>query len=121
MDKRMADALDRHITGNYGEDQFKNEPIWKMGDRYRYADEDYILARTILPIEAHDDPEIFHFQFIGTKSGNRLSDKVIVRRRELDLGDAVSLSLEEILELFEADDDFDLNKLEECHVYGPEW
>ena len=23
MDKRMSEALDRHITGNYGEDQFR--------------------------------------------------------------------------------------------------
>lgn len=25
MDRREADALDRYITGNYGEDQFENE------------------------------------------------------------------------------------------------
>ena len=25
MDRRMKEALDRHITGNYGEDQFKHE------------------------------------------------------------------------------------------------
>ncbi|MHB0978432.1 MAG: hypothetical protein ACYC1K_03485 [Minisyncoccota bacterium] len=25
MDKRLADALDRHITGNYGEDQLKGD------------------------------------------------------------------------------------------------
>ena len=26
MDRKMSEALDRHITGNYGEDQFKDEP-----------------------------------------------------------------------------------------------
>lgn len=26
MNQRERDALDRHITGNYGEDQFKGEP-----------------------------------------------------------------------------------------------
>lgn len=26
MDRRTADALDRYITGNYGEDQFKHRP-----------------------------------------------------------------------------------------------
>lgn len=25
MDRRMSDSLDRHITGNYGEDQFRGE------------------------------------------------------------------------------------------------
>jgi len=25
MDKRMSESLDRHITGNYGEDQFTKE------------------------------------------------------------------------------------------------
>lgn len=25
MDKRMSEALDRHITGNYGEDQFNGD------------------------------------------------------------------------------------------------
>jgi len=25
MDKRMRESLDRHITGNYGEDQFQGE------------------------------------------------------------------------------------------------
>ena len=25
MDKRMSEALDRHITGNYGEDQYRED------------------------------------------------------------------------------------------------
>ena len=29
MDKRDREALDRHITGNYGEDQFKNRSFKK--------------------------------------------------------------------------------------------
>ena len=35
MDKRMRESLDRHITGNYGEDQFQGE----MEDE-EYCEED---------------------------------------------------------------------------------
>lgn len=33
MDRRQREALDRHITGNYGEDQFKGELGMSMCDR----------------------------------------------------------------------------------------
>ena len=30
MERKMAQDLDRHITGNFGEDQFRNEDPFRM-------------------------------------------------------------------------------------------
>jgi hypothetical protein len=45
MDRREAEALDRHITGNYGEDQFKQDADGLDEDKYlvdSYDDEWFI-------------------------------------------------------------------------------
>lgn len=38
MDKIMSDALDRYITGNYGEDQFDDSCI-ECGEKAEFEDE----------------------------------------------------------------------------------
>lgn len=40
MDKRMKEWLDRHITGNYGEDQFKGDFEEEDFDVYYPEEED---------------------------------------------------------------------------------
>lgn len=37
MNKRQKEALDRHITGNYGEDQFTQTPHMKTCQRCKYV------------------------------------------------------------------------------------
>jgi len=39
MDKYMSESLDKHITGNYGEDQVKSDD-WDYADHY-FIDEGY--------------------------------------------------------------------------------
>jgi hypothetical protein len=40
MDRHMSEALDRHITGNYGEDQFREEYLgrWPAEDKCQVSD-----------------------------------------------------------------------------------
>ena len=121
MDRRMADALDRHITGNYGEDQFKNDQdFWKMGDKLVRSGEKgdvYILARTV----DHKNKRLLHFQFISLTSGNRYSDTVISRKIKKGV-DSITITLDEVLDLLENEFyDDNLDELEKCHVWGPEW
>ena len=46
MDRKMAQDLDRHITGNYGEDQFKNdghaESTWECAE---HVDETGVIVQ----------------------------------------------------------------------------
>lgn len=46
MDRKMAQDLDRYITGNYGEDQFKNEghaeSTWECS---RHTDETSVIVQ----------------------------------------------------------------------------
>jgi len=37
MDKRMSEALDRHITGNYGEDQYREDIFEESPKLKRYG------------------------------------------------------------------------------------
>ena len=40
MSQRMRDSLDRHITGNYGEDQFQDEIWFEEGEGWFFPDEE---------------------------------------------------------------------------------
>lgn len=42
MDQRMKDALDRWITGNYGEDQFKSQRKEELDEEYDEEYEDFL-------------------------------------------------------------------------------
>ena len=131
MNQRESAALDRHITGNYGEDQFKNEIHneelnWKIGDIWLApGQESYILARMNHP----DKCEEFYTQFIGMKSGNRYSHYVIVRTEHKE-PNCCLFTIAEISRLIHGRDisisttDEDnklLDDLENQHQYGPEW
>lgn len=130
MDKNMASALDRHITGNYGEDQFKgpknDELNWKIGDIWNApGQEKYILARM-------NDPHIhdrYYTQLIGMKTGNRYSSHVIVREDHKEPNPCL-FSISEISTLIYGydisvsttdEDNVRLDELENCHEYGLEW
>jgi hypothetical protein len=128
MDRREAAALDRHITGNYGEDQFKgpdnDECNWKIGDIWRTkAHESYILCMTNDP----DRKYRVYVQFVNIKTGNRYSEYVFVPDRkkwnmivpikevcEMIFGRDISISTTD-------EDNLTFDELECCHEYGPEW
>lgn len=52
MERRQAEALDRYITGNYGEDQMRGDAEWEKvfeqvsadADRYNLTDIDVSVA-----------------------------------------------------------------------------
>jgi hypothetical protein len=135
MERRMAADLDRYITGNYGEDQFKDDPYhiyknfelnWKIGDQWApRGDDKYILARM-------NDPRIkdlFYTQFISTRTGNRYSEEVIIRNHH-GKKDCCVFTISEICCLIYGrdisisttdDDNVRLDDLENAHEYGPEW
>jgi len=120
MEKRMADALDRHITGNYGEDQFKNEkPLeFKMGDSFMWGGERHILARTI----NYRDENLFHFQLISAKTGNRYSNSVVTHNYGID--DLIIINEDEMIYLLEMDINVDADEIERyfaSHKKGPQW
>lgn len=132
MDRRESQALDNHITGHYGEDQFKGaienpDLFWKIGDIwYSPGQEKYILARMNDPIDRDNK---FYIQFIGMRSGNRYSEHVIVKVKD-GKDDCTTLTIEEVSTLlygrdianFTTDEDnVLLDNLENCHDYGPEW
>jgi hypothetical protein len=52
MDRRDRESLDRHITGNYGEDQFKGEERSRDGMNIL---RDLILARAVTALDNAGD------------------------------------------------------------------
>jgi len=130
MDRTMSSDLDRHITGNYGEDQFKDpendELNWKIGDRWApKGSEAYILARMNDP----DIKDLFYTQFISLASGNRYSEYVVVRKHH-GVKDCCVFTIAEISNLIYGrdisisttdEDNILLDDLENAHIYSPEW
>ena len=136
MDRHMAQSLDRHITGNYGEDQFKEDPYpkynnhdlnWRIGDKWNEPGGDiYILARMNDPI----NKDRFYMQFINIQNGNRFSEEVVVRQNHGEK-DCCILTIDEITLLIYGrmglgkstsdQDNVIIDRLEDCHEYGPEW
>lgn len=127
MDRHMAESLDRHITGNYGGDQFKNtneELDWKIGDRWNPAGpEKYLLCMT-----KHPYRDLCCVQFVNIKTGNRFSDEVVVP--DMSDWDGETISISEVCQLiFGRDisigtskmDNLNFDELENNHEYGPAW
>jgi hypothetical protein len=133
MDRKMSQDLDRHITGNYGEDQFKEDPYhkyknhelnWKVGDIWTDKGGDkYILA-----MMNSVDQNFYYYQFINMQTGNRYS--AFTLGRHSSVRNALTLSLGEVsMMIFERDisisttdeDNVILDDLEKGHDYGPAW
>ena len=91
---------------------------FKMGDRFSYGSDEYILTRTI----NYKDPMLFHFQLIAAKDGNRFSDTVVTHRRGAD--NPITLLEDEVVYLLELNDEEDSETIEsvlDSHIKGPEW
>jgi hypothetical protein len=134
MDRHMAQALDNHITGHGGEDQFKDDPYhkyknhdlnWKVGDRWQHGPDVYLLTMT----NARKNPDILHFQFVNIVSGNRWSEYVVVRDRK-KMKDCTTLLIAEVSYLLYGrdvassvtdEDNQILDDMESNHLYGGNW
>ena len=133
MDKHMTADLDRHITGNYGEDQFKNDPYhkyknhqlnWRIGDLWHCGPDTYILCMTNDPVRK----DRLYVQFVSIETGCRYTDKVFVPDRKkwealtVPIGEICKLIYERDISISTTDDDYvRLEDLEKAHEYGYEW
>lgn len=85
IDRHMSDALDRHITGNYGEDQF-SEPDDKMNPTIEPADLGYAEIRKAYGVKrAHG----YRMSFPGARRDYALARVAFLIANGHDIDDAM--------------------------------
>lgn len=96
------------------------ETKWKMGDVINIPgqNEKFILARmNNYKEQKGKDQSMFHFQFIGTTTGNRYSNNIITHNEGIDH----SIILEEFEILYLLEEELTKDQIREYHEKGPEW
>jgi len=89
------------------------EDAFKMGDKFPYGGDVYILARTINPYNEGQ----FFFQLIGHNSGNRIEDAVIIHTKRVD--SIIGISDGEMAKLLQGVPE--IEEMITARIKGPEW